>query len=434
MNLNLNPPQFNEVNSVPFNPELQDTVKQYDSVALLLQGGGALGSYQAGIYEGLHNQGIEINSISGISIGALNTAIIAGNRPEDRIAKLRSFWQIITQRNYSYLPFNPFYQVRQGIQQGAGFEPIAHTMPYLFENSYLNQQLRVMESSYEAWRTLFEGQKGFFKPRNMIPYNTTPDHLSYYTTDKLLDTLADHCDLNLINQPDRLYVSVSAVNVRTGNLTVFANDNQPLGFEHFIASGSLPPGFPAVEIDGEYYWDGGMVSNTPLNEIIDHDPHLKQLIFQVDLWDAKGQLPSNMLDLDERSKDIQYSSKTRMLTDMMQQKLEYNQMIKQMLEMMEGTDCAKNAKHKKTLEKARAMTDVGVKNVIQLIYRKRAFERAYKDYEFSANTMLEHWQSGLQDIQSTFYYTKWFDLPSEEHPFVTHDIHRKRKGLAQFGR
>lgn len=280
-------PKFSDVNSVPYVPELHETVKKYDRVALLLQGGGALGAYQAGIYEGLYNQGIEINSISGISIGALNTAIIAGNHPEDRVAKLKSFWNTITQRNYSYLPFNPFYQTRQLMDEMGQFEPLAHTMPWVFENGFLKQQLRMMESSYEASRTMMEGQRGFFKPRYAVPYDTTPNHLSFYTIDKLKDTLAAHCDLNLINDPERLQVSVSAVNVRTGNFVIFSNEKQYLHFEHFIASGALPPGFPATEIDGEFYWDGGMVSNTPLNEIINHDQQLKQLIFQVDLWDAR---------------------------------------------------------------------------------------------------------------------------------------------------
>lgn len=425
---------FSELNSVPFSPELPKMVKQYDSIALLLQGGGALGAYQAGIYEGLYNQGIEINSISGISIGALNTAIIAGNVPEKRVEMLKSFWSTITDRNSSHLSLNPFYQSRTALDYFKKIDAFSNRAPWIFDNSYLYQNLRILESSFEALHTVLEGQNGFFKPRYMVPFDAPPNHLSYYNTDKLKETLANHCSLDLINQPDKMRVSVSAVNVRTGNFAIFCNQNQILTFDHFIASGSLPPGFPAVEIDGEFYWDGGMVSNTPLNEILSHDQHLKQLIFQVDLWDAKGKLPENMLDINERMKDIQYSSKTRMITDVMQQKLEYSRMIKQLLEVIEQEDKHHDKQYQQILSQAQDMANVGAKNVIQLIYRKRSFERAYKDYEFSTNTMLEHWHSGLEDIQSTFAYPEWFALPCDDEIFVTHDIHRKRKGLSRFGR
>ena len=268
--------------------------KQYDRVTLLLQGGGALGSYQAGVYEGLHQAGIEINSIAGISIGALNTCIIAGNKPKNRVAALRGFWDTITRRNYTSGSINPFDAMLDNLSAWGKNDALAHTMPYVFENQFLRQQLRLMESYFEAFQTMMEGQKGFFKPRYFMPFNTTPNHLSYYTIDKLKDTLAEFADLRLINDASRMRVSVGAVNVRTGNYAVFTNEHEELRFEHFMASGALPPGFPAVEIDGEYYWDGGLVSNTPLNEIILADESLNQLIFQVDLWNANGMLPENL--------------------------------------------------------------------------------------------------------------------------------------------
>ena len=156
-------------------------------------------------------------------------------------------------------------------------DAVSHFMPWIFENGFLKQQLRVMESTAEAWQTMLEGQRGFFKPRYLMPFDATPNHLSYYTTDKLRATLEQFCDLKLVNDVNRMKVSVSAVNVRNGNFAIFSNENEELRYDHFIASGALPPGFPAVEIDGEYYWDGGMVSNTPLNEILSHEEHLKQL-------------------------------------------------------------------------------------------------------------------------------------------------------------
>lgn len=412
---------------------LKELVKQYDSVALLLQGGGALGAYQAGIYEGLHKQGIKIDRISGISIGALNTAIIAGNLPQNRLAALKGFWETITQRNYTPAGFNVYRQMANNLDKMSNIDAVSHFMPWIFENGFLKQQLRALESSTEAFQTMMEGQRGFFKPRYFMPFDTTPNHLSYYTTDKLRETLEKYCDLNLVNDVKRMKVSVSAVNVRTGNFAIFSNENEELHYDHFIASGALPPGFPAVEIDGEFYWDGGMVSNTPLNEILSHEEHLSQLIFQVDLWDARGLVPENMLEIDERVKDIQYSSKTRMVTDFMAQKLRYTRLIKDLLQIIEtNTDMSKI--DQQCMAKALDMTDVGVKNVIHLIYHKKSYERGYKDYEFSANSMLDHWTSGLEDIENTFRHPDWFGLPETDEIFVTHDIHQKRKKLSQMNR
>ncbi|MDO5686540.1 MAG: DUF3734 domain-containing protein [Neisseria sp.] len=404
---------------------LQQAVKQYDRISLLLQGGGALGAYQAGIYEGIHREGIEIDDIAGISIGALNTALIAGNPPEKRIDALRRFWQLITHRNYTPSYMNWYKSALDGINTLGKIDTLSHVMPYVFENQFLRQQLRIFESSFEAFQTMMEGQRGFFKPRYFMPYDTTPNHLSYYTTDKLRDTLKEFVDLKLVNQPDKMRVSVSAVNVRTGNQATFCNWREELTLEHFIASGALPPGFPAVEIDGEYYWDGGLVSNTPLNDSIDHDEFRNQLIFQVDLWDAKGQLPENLLEIDERVKDIQYSSKTRMVTDMMEQKHRYTRLIKKLLAQIPED------KQAAAIDEARQIVEMGVKNVIQLVYRKKSYERGHKDYEFSENTMSEHWESGLQDIAATFRHLDWFQLPEGDEIFVAHDIHNERKRFSQ---
>ncbi|ECF7008265.1 phospholipase, partial [Salmonella enterica subsp. enterica] len=167
--------------------------------------------------------------------------------------------------------------------------------------------------------------------------------------------LERYCDLKLVNDVNRMKVSVSAVNVRNGNFAIFSNENEELRYDHFIASGALPPGFPAVEIDGEYYWDGGLVSNTPLNEILSHEEHLKQLIFQVDLWNAKGTVPENMMEIDERIKDIQYSSKTRMVTDFMAQKLRYTRLIKELLEIIDD-DAKVDKVEELCVNKAREMT------------------------------------------------------------------------------
>ena len=401
---------------------LLDTVKKYDSVALLLQGGGALGSYQAGIYEGLHNAGIKIDRIMGISIGAINSALIAGNPHSKRLDALRGFWDKITRNNYSPKGVNPFRYTRKTLETLDHIDLYGHAMPYIFENDFLKQQLRVAESSFEAFRTMLEGQRGFFKPRGFIPFDATPNHLSYYTTDKLKDTLAEFVDLKLLNNPKNMKVSVGAVNVRTGNYTVFSNENMELTFDHIIASGALPPGFPAVEIDGDYYWDGGLVSNTPLDDLIENPQSINQLIFQVDLWDARGQVPENLIGIDERIKDIQYSSKTRYATTVMKKRHTFNHLVKELLQYI-----PKDQRTAACFKEAEALTSVGFTNVFQLIYRKKAFERGHKDYEFSAHTMYEHWNTGLDDIKATLRQEPWFEMSETGEIFEQHDIHKVRR-------
>lgn len=401
---------------------LLDTVKQYDSVALLLQGGGALGSYQAGIYEGLHNAGIKIDRIMGISIGAINSALIAGNPHHKRIDALRGFWDKITRNNYTPKGVNPFRYTRKAIETFENVDAYSHSMPYLFENTFLKQQLRVAESSFEAFRTMMEGQRGFFKPRGFVPFDATPNHLSYYSTDTLKKTLAEFVDLKLLNNPKNMKVAVGAVNIRTGNYTVFSNEDMELTFDHIIASGALPPGFPAVEIDGDYYWDGGLVSNTPLDDLIEKPQSIDQLIFQVDLWDARGQVPDNLIAIDERIKDIQYSSKTRYVTTVMKKRHHFNHLIKELMKHIPESE-----RHSDCYKEAEAITDVGFTNVFQLIYRKKAYERGHKDYEFSSLTMHEHWNSGLDDIKATLRQEQWFAINQTGEIFEQHDIHKVRR-------
>ncbi|GLU32953.1 patatin-like phospholipase family protein [Trinickia caryophylli] len=376
----------------------------YDEIGLVLQGGGALGSYQAGVYEGLAEAGIEPTTISGISIGALNTAIIAGNAPEDRVAALRGFWNTISQ------PADFLAHLGARMPAWPGLEHFG----------------RKWSGAWAATRTLLEGQAGFFLPRLHAPFGAhlkkRPDQLSYYDTAALRETLLQYADFDRIND-GRIRVSVGAVNVRTGNLVYFDNAAMRLAPEHFIASGALPPGFPAVEIDGEFYWDGGLVSNTPLTEIIRECQHKDTIVFQVDLWSARGKLPSDLLDVSERMKDIQYSSRTRAITAFMSQNQKHAQMIKALLEYIpEEVRLAHPL-----LREAQKTANGNAVNVVHLIYKDKWFEGHYKDYEFSKATMREHWASGLEDIRRSFAHPEWFDIPSRDVGFVTHDVHRYRQ-------
>ena len=366
--------------------------------ALVLQGGGALGSYQAGVYEGLAEAGIEPNWVAGISIGALNAAIIAGNAPEHRVARLRDFWAHICRQ-----PWLPSLIPYETIADSAQHWP---------------DPLRIWFDGIEAARALVEGQRGFFSPRLWrVP---GAGSASYYDTSPLKATLERFADFDRINRHADMRVSVGAVNVRTGNFVYFDNTTTTLRAEHFMASGALPPGFPAVEIDGEYYWDGGLVSNTPLSAILRAKPRRNALIFQVDLWSAQGALPEDLMAVATRQKDVQYSSRTRLITDSMSEQQNFRRLLSDVLALVPPARRQTEA----YLRAAESACDAR-RNVIQLIYRDKSFEGSAKDFQFGPLTMREHWSSGLDDIRGTLSRPDWLAMPTHDAPFVTHDIHRR---------
>ncbi|HEY4037542.1 MAG TPA: patatin-like phospholipase family protein [Burkholderiaceae bacterium] len=371
----------------------------YPVIALVLQGGGALGSYQAGVYQGLAETGIHPNWVAGISIGALNSAVIAGNPPERRVEQLRAFWEFICRQ--PWLPTT----WPSPLPDGLGLLPDA---------------LRVMVDWFEAGRALLEGQNGFFVPRPW--YSLTPGKgphtASFYDTGPLRATLERFVDFDRINQSGEMRVSVGAVNVRNGNLVYFDSAQRTLKPEHFMASGALPPGFPAVEIDGEFYWDGGLVSNTPLQYVIATPPPRDALIFQIDLWSALGRPPNDLLQVAVRQKDIQYSSRTRMITSALRLQNNFRHLLHDLMELVPEAQ-----RDSAVYRRAEQLGHAARRNVIHLIYRDKPYESYAKDYQFGMLTMNEHWASGLTDIRETLEHPDWLDKPSDEQPFVTHDVH-----------
>ena len=371
----------------------------YETVALMLQGGGALGAYQAGVYQGLHEAGIEPNWLAGISIGALNTAIIAGNPLEKRVERLLQFWETICQ---------------------PAFGP---PLPAFIEHAFFNSSdaVRKAFTTAQAMGAIVEGQKGFFVPRFPPPLPTVsgpPQTASYYDTAPLKATLEALCDFDRINSRE-MRVSVGAVNCGTGNFAYFDNGHTTLRPEHFMASGALPPGFAAVEIDGEYYWDGGLMSNTPLYEVIQSTPRRDTLAFQVDLWSAVGPVPDNITDVQGRVKDIQYSSRTRLVTDMLQRSQRFRHVLREVLERVPSAE-----REDPWCKLAEELACSKRYNVIHLIYRQKEYEGHFKDFQFGLSTMRQHWQSGLEDIRRSLEQPEWLDLPDNDAGFVTHDIHR----------
>ena len=365
----------------------------FERIAFILQGGGALGAYQAGVYQALAEANLHPDWVSGISIGAINSALIAGNPPERRVARLREFWETVSA--------SPF-----GVPDIVGLEGRDE-----LTHSVINQ--------VRSWCAVLGGAPGFFQPRVPPPYlypNGASEALSYYDVGPLRSTLERLVDFSLINA-GAMRFSVGAVNVRTGNFAYFDNTTHQICPEHVMASGSLPPGFPPTEIEGEHYWDGGLVSNTPLDWVLESRPGKDTLAFQIDLWNARGEFPRNLIEADTRQKEIRYSSRTRLATNEFKKK--------QLLRRAAGRLLAKIPEKLLQTPEAEMLAleaDTKVYNLIQLIYRAKTYEGNSKDYEFSRRTMEEHWRSGYNDAVRTLRHPEVLPRPEGLDGVFTFDL------------
>lgn len=357
----------------------------FERIALLLQGGGALGSYQAGVYEAMAEAYVQPDWISGISIGAVNAALIAGNAPEHRVERLRQFWETITAP-----PLGPF---------GAPYNPFFQT---------LDDHTHRLLNQTRAFGIMMLGAPGFFTPRPpLMPFLPTAqaNEVSYYDLSALKATLERLVDFDRINAKEMRF-SVGAVNVKTGNFIYFDNATTHIRAEHIMASGALPPGFPAVEIDGEFYWDGGLVSNTPLQWMLDQRPRMDTLALQIDLWSAKGEMPRDVIEVESRIKDIRYSSRTRAATDQYKKNQKLRLAVAELLKMLPA-----KARDSEAVKLLAPEADDKVCNIVQLIYHSRNYEGVSKDYEFSRRTMEEHWAAGRADSLRAMTHTEVLKLP-----------------------
>ena len=343
-----------------------------EQTILVLQGGGALGAYQAGAYQELSQALIEPNWVAGISIGAINAALICGNPQESRLNALSSFWEEITSR----LSATPLI---------AG--------PWS----------RAIFGETAAATVMTTGVPGFFTPRwpmAFSPFSLDPA-ISVYDTSPLRDTLQDLVDFDFLNDSGPR-LSVGAVDIETANFAFFDSARMTIGPEHIMASGALPPGFPPVEIDGRFYWDGGLVSNTPLQFVMDNIGPDPVQIFQVDLFSARGALPEKLSDVGQRQKDIQYSSRTRLTTDRYQQLHELRAAADRL-----AAKLPKDLQSDPDLQKLRSVGPDSPIALVELIHRKQSFEGEAKDYEFSRLSMHQHWKEGAEDVMRTLAHRKW---------------------------
>ncbi|WP_276119040.1 patatin-like phospholipase family protein [Pararhizobium qamdonense] len=345
-----------------------------EKTVLVFQGGGALGAYQAGAYEALHAAGIRPDWLAGISIGSINSAIIAGSPVDQRVDNLRTFWHRVS----SALP---------GHFLGNG------------------DAMRKWFNESSAFLGSLTGVPGFFTPRAFSPWKIPGDPMaaiSLYDTAPLEETLAGLVDFDLINS-GAIRLSLGAVDVMSGNFNYFDNHHCAFSVKHVAASGALPPGFAPVEIDGRFYWDGGIVSNTPLQRVLSGQELETDLcIFQVDLFSAKGPLPRDLFDVEAREKEIRFSSRTRLNTDQFRKLQSVRMAAKRLMEKLPPE--LKDDPDAKILE--RIGNDCAV-TMVHLIYRNAAYETGSKDYEFSRLSVEEHWKAGHDDVVETLNHPDW---------------------------
>jgi len=331
--------------------------------------------------------------IAGISIGAINGALIAGNAPDARIAKLRAFWEHITAKPWCDWSERLLSAKSDAVRQ------------------WLNQM--------SANLALVNGATGFFAPRFPAPWLHPPGTMeatSAYDTSALKATLERLIDFDRINA-NRMRFSVGAVNLRSGNFVYFDTATHTIGPEHIMASAALPPGFPAVEIEGEHYWDGGLVSNTPLQWVLDSHPHLDTLAFQVDLWNARGELPRTLAEVATRQKEIQYSSRTRAGTDNFKHARGLRRAMADLFEELPAE--LQNGPEAQLL---RPVGDHKVYNLVHLIYRAKNYEGHSKDYDFSRSSMQEHWRTGYHDAIRTLRHPEVLERPTNHEGVFTFDL------------
>ena len=359
---------------------------------LVLQGGGALGSYQAGVFQALAEAGVAPDWVAGVSIGAINASIIAGNPPGRRTARLRAFWHRITTAALPWLP-TPFSDIPAW--------------------DSLSQRIG-------AANAMMFGQSGFFRPRPPLDWMGAGP-LSFYDAGELRATLEELVDFDLINA-GVTRLSVGAVEVETGNLIYFDSARQKLGPEHIMASGALPPGFSAVTIEGRSFWDGGLVSNTPLQHVLADQPRANSLIFQVDLFPARGPLPATLDEVAERDKDIRYSSRTRTGTNDAGAQQNMRRQVREFLRRL-PPDLLDDP----VTAKLQDFACGAAIDVVQLIYRPLVPQGSQKDYQFDRATMELRWDMGLEDARHSLRLAPWEQPAPPDLGFRSFDLTDPRK-------
>jgi NTE family protein len=359
-------------------------------IVLVLQGGGALGAYQAGVYQALHEHDLVPDWIVGTSIGAINAALLAGNHKATRLQRLKQFWDRVAHQDGIDLARIPDAQRRS------------------------NVWLSTLD-------TVLRGVPGFFTPRLFSLFSSglavQPEEASFYDTVPLADTLGELVDFDYLNAPGGMRLTVNAMKVKTGELASFDNTRQAMSTDHVRASGALPPGFPPVRIDGELYWDGGLYSNTPLETVLDDLPHVDSLCFMVDLWSAEGPEPTTLDQVQTRQKDVTFASRSSrhiedyLRTHQLQHKLrELHALLPERAKTGVGAD------------ELAALGCDSTMHIVRLPYAGRDWHMASKDINFSKGSIAWRWDQGYRDALRAIQHAGWLTAVPEETGLVVHEL------------
>ncbi len=340
-------------------------------VVLVLQGGGALGAFQVGAYQSLHDAAIEPDWVIGTSIGAINGAIIAGNPPERRLERLHAFWE--------------------GLQQNAGPE--------------LPAQFSAFGNALASVSTILRGVPTFFTPNQNGLLGTHArvgiEQAAHYSTAPLRDTLNELVDFDYLNSK-HTRLTVGAVNARTGEMRYFDSRDETIIVDHIMASGALPPAFPAVRIDGEPYWDGGIYSNTPIEAVLDDNPRRSSLIFTVNLWNPDGPEPQSLWEVMGREKDIQYASRAHSHIARQKQTHHLRHIIRELAKQVPG-----KAADSATVRELASWGCGTVMHVVPLVSPPREGEDQLKDIDFTPTGIRTRMDAGIAETKRLIALAPW---------------------------
>ena len=363
---------------------LSEEFKPLGQVVLVMQGGGALGAYQVGVYQALHEAGIDPDWVIGTSIGAINAAIIAGNKPQDRMDRLTAFWERVEQGDMFGMPSSFF---------GA-------TMRNMF--------------------TVNMGLPGFFRPNLQAFMNPHAklgsDTASYYNVDPLRETLADLIDFDMLAQ-GKTRLTVGASNVRSSEMCYFDSRDMRLGLDHVVASGALPPAFPAVRIDGELYWDGGILSNTPVEVVFDDNPRRDSVVFSVNIWNPDGDDPETIVQVMNRQKDVQFSSRANTQIKRQRQLHRLRHVVAELAKLL-----PQDARKDKAVSELTQYGCLTRMHVIRLLAPALANEDHMKDLDFSAQGIRQRRDAGYKHTLETLKKAPWRAPHDPLEGFILHEV------------
>jgi NTE family protein len=364
---------------------LDEEIKSLGQTVLVLQGGGALGAYQVGVYQALHEAGIEIDWIIGTSIGAINASLIAGSARNRRMEALDEFWNRVVHGRF-----------------------LGDTLP-----DWMGAAVRNMLA-------VTTGVPSFFAPRSAAFFSQHAplgsEDAGYYSVEPLARTLTELVDFGMINSgPTRL--TVGASNVRTSEMSYFDSRDMPLALQHILASGALPPAFPAVRIEGELYWDGGILSNTPVEAVFDDNPRRDSLVFAVHLWNPHGTEPETIFEVMKRQKDLQYSSRAATHIRRQRQLHKLRHVISEMTALLPDEVRRDN----RVVE----LTSYGCPtrmHVVRLLAPALGYEDHAKDIDFSPGGIRQRREAGYRHTIETLEKAPWrMPVVDPSEGFILHE-------------